>query len=341
MNFRPIFTHILMYAATNCLRLRLMQLLCVLCVLSRLSSAADLRVGIIGCDTSHVPAFTENLNNPDAKDHVSGGKVVAAFKGGSPDIPESANRVENYAKTLKEKYGVHFYDTIEELCQNVDVVLLESVDGRPHLEQVKPVLKAGKPVFIDKPMAGSLADVVEIFRLAKESKVPIFSSSALRFGKDTQAVHDGSIGKVNYVETYGPCEIERHHPDLFWYGVHGVEAMFIVLGPGCETVQRGTTADGKIEVTGIWKSGAKGVYREDKKFHGLAKGEKGEATAGSFDGYVPLVVEIMKFFKTGVAPVSPDETTEIFAFMQAADESKAKGGAPVKISEILAKAAKH
>src|SRR6266481_1249485 len=290
--------------------------------------AADLRLGIIGCDTSHVPAFTENLNNPNAKDHVPGGKVVAAFKGGSPDIPESANRVDNYAKTLKEKYGVLFYDSIEELCKNVDVVLLESVDGRPHLEQVKPVLKAGKPVFIDKPMAGSLADVIEIFRLAKEAKVPIFSTSALRFAKDTQAVHNGSVGKVNHVETYGPCEIEKHHHDLFLYAVHGLEAIFTVLGPGCETVQRSTTPDGKIEVTGIWKNGAKGIYREDKKFHGLAKGEKSEASAGSFDGYVPLVVEIMKFFKTGVPPVSPEETIETFAFMEAADDSKAKGGAP-------------
>jgi hypothetical protein len=322
-------------------QLKLGHLLCVLCVLSRLSLAADLRIGIIGCDTSHVPAFTENLNNPSAKDHVSGGKVVAAFKGGSADIPESANRVENYAKTLKEKYGVHFYDSIEELCQNVDAVLLESVDGRPHLEQAKPVLKARKPVFIDKPMAGSLKDVVEIFRLAKEAKVPIFSSSALRFAKDTQAVHDGLVGKATYIETYGPCEIEKHHPDLFWYGIHGVEAMFTVLGPGCETVQRGTTPDGKIEVTGIWKNGAKGIYREDKKFHGLAKGDKGETSAGSFDGYVPLVVEIMKFFQTGIAPVSPDETIEIFAFMEAAEESKAKGGAPVRISEVISKASKN
>src|SRR5882724_667739 len=162
-------------------------------LLSATLYAGDLRIGIVGCDTSHVPAFTENLNNPQAKDHVSGGKVVAAFKGGSPDISESASRVENYAKTLKEKYGVHFYDTVEELCQNVDAVLLESVDGRPHLEQVKPVLKAHKPAFIDKPMAGSLRDVIEIFRLAREQKVPVFSSSSLRFAKDTVAVHGGSL----------------------------------------------------------------------------------------------------------------------------------------------------
>lgn len=302
------------------------------------SSAAELRLGIVGCDTSHCIAFTELLNDPNAKGHVPGGKVVAAFKGGSPDIPSSASRVEGYSKALKEKYGVKFYESIDELCQNVDAVLIESVDGRPHLEQVKLVLKARKPVFIDKPMAGSLRDVIEIFDLAKKAKVPVFSSSALRFAKDSQAVHSGSIGKVTYAETYGPCEIEPHHPDLFWYGVHGVEALYTVMGAGCQTVQRGKTAEGKIEVVGTWRGGRRGVFREDKSFRGSAKGEKGESNVGSFDGYAPLVEQIVKFFQTGIAPVSPKETIEIFAFMEAADESKKLGGAPVKISDVLKRA---
>lgn len=296
----------------------------------------DLRIGIIGCDTSHATAFTESINNPAAKGHVPGGKVVAAFKGGSLDIPSSANRVAEYSKTLADKYGVKFYDSVEELCQNVDAVLLESVDGRPHLEQFRPVVKAKKIVFVDKPMAGSLRDAKEIFRLAKEANVPVFSSSALRFASNTLAVKNGSIGKVTSVETYGPCELEPHHPDLFWYGVHGSEALFTVMGTGCETVQRQQTPEGKIQVVGTWKDGRKGVFREDKSFRGLAKGEKGEAPVGSFDGYVPLVIEIMKFFKTGVAPVSAEETLEIFAFMEAADVSKAKNGEPVKIAELLA-----
>jgi hypothetical protein len=292
---------------------------------------AELRIGIIGCDTSHVVAFTETLNNPEAKGHVPGGKVVAAYKGGSADIPSSISRVEGYSKTLREKYGVKFYDRIEEMCQDVDAVLLESVDGRPHLEQARPVLQAHKPVFIDKPMAGSLQDVIEIFHVAKEAKVPVFSSSSLRFARATQAVCGGLIGKVTYAETYGPCEREPHHPDLFWYGVHGVESLFTIMGTGCQTVQRQTTPDGKIEVVGTWSDGRRGVFREDQDFHGLAKGEKGETAAGSFDGYEPLVAVIMKFFQTGVAPVKPEETIEIIAFMEAADESKNKGGAQVKL----------
>lgn len=301
------------------------------------ATGAELRIGIIGCDTSHVIEFTEILNNPAAKTHVEGGKVVAAFKGGSKDIPSSASRVEGYTKTLQEKYKVTIYESIEELCRNVDGVLLESVDGRPHLEQVKPVLKAGKPVFIDKPMAGSLRDAATIFRLAAEAKVPVFSSSSLRFAVDTQAARGGSIGKLTAVEIYGPCELESHHPDLFWYGVHGVEGVFTLMGTGCATVQRGATPEGKIEVVGTWNDGRKGVFRENKGFRGLARGEKGEAPVGSFDGYAPLVAEIIKFFRTGVAPVKPEETLEIFAFMEAADESKAQNGAPIKISEVLKK----
>ena len=300
--------------------------------------AADLRVGIIGCDTSHVPEFTELLNNPQAKGHVAGARVIAAFKGGSKDIESSWSRVDRYAKTLQEKHAVRFYDNIDDMCRDVDAVLLESLDGRPHLEQARPAIKAHKPLFIDKPMAGSLRDVIEIFRLAKDANVPVFSSSALRFSKTTQAArNNGTTGKILYAETYGSCELEPHHPDLFWYGVHGVEALYTVLGRGCETVQRGMTPDGKIEVRGAWSGGRQGIFREDKSFHGLARGEKGEVPAGSFEGYDPLVAEIIRFFQTGAAPVNPEETIEIFAFMEAADESHRLGGKPVKIGDVLKK----
>jgi hypothetical protein len=302
-------------------------------------TAAELRIGIIGCDTSHVKEFTETLNNPDAKGHVPGGKVVAAYSGGSGDIPESANRLGGYVKILTEKYGVKMYDTIEELSTNVDAVLLESLDGRPKLEQLKPVLAAKKPVFVDKPMAASLHDVIEMFAMARKAKVPIFSSSSLRFASNTVAVHNGLIGTVTNAETYGPCELEPHHPDLFWYGIHGVESLYAVMGTGCAIVQRTNTPDGKIQVNGTWARNHKGIFREGN-FHGIARGTKGEAPVGSFDGYVPLVREIIKFFQTGVAPVDSKETIEIFAFMEAADLSKSRGGKPVKVGEVLARAAR-
>jgi predicted dehydrogenase len=303
------------------------------------ATADDIRIGMIGLDTSHVTAFTDLLNNPANKNHIAGGKVVAAFKGGSRDIESSWSRVEEYTRELREKQGVKIYDTIEEMCRHVDAVMIESVDGRPHLEQAKPVIKAGRILYIDKPMGGSLRDVIEIFRLAREAKVPVFSSSSLRYAKNTQAVRNGVIGRVLQAETSSPAHLEKTHPDLFWYGVHGVESLYTVMGTGCETVKRGTTSDGKIEVTGRWSGGRTGVFREsEKSYGGTARGEKGELTVGAYDGYHPLVAEVVKFFQTRVAPVAPEETIELFAFMEAADESKRLGGAEVKLSDMLKRA---
>ncbi len=305
------------------------------------TGAADLRIGMIGLDTSHVTAFTKVLNNTNDPAHVAGARVVAAFKGGSPDIASSRDRVEGFTKDLREKYGVEIVDSIEELCRRVDVVMLESVDGRPHLEQARPVIAARKPLYIDKPMAASLRDAREIFRLAKTNNVPLFSASSLRFGKATQAVRGGSIGKVLSAETFCPVNVEPHHPELFWYGIHGVESLFTVMGEGCETVRHGTNAQGRIEVTGTWKDGRTGVFRQapdNKGYGGVARGEKGEAPVGAYDGYAPMLVEVIKFFQTGVSPVPERETIEILAFMEAAEESKRLGGQPVRLDDLLAKA---
>ena len=318
----------------TCLAILTLLLLVGLAQSSR--AADDLRIGLIGLDTSHVTAFTQLLNDPTHQNHIAGARVVAAFKGGSRDIESSWSRVDAYTKELTGKWGVKLYDSIEEMCRHVDAVMLESVDGRPHLEQARPVLKAGKRLYIDKPMAGSLRDVVEIFNLAKAAGVPIFSASSLRYGKNTQAVRNGSIGPVTRAETSSPCHLEPHHPDLFWYGVHGVESLFTLLGPGCETVRRGATADGKIEVTGTWTGGRTGTFREtENSYGGQAVGEKGEAAVGSYDGYHPLVAEVVTFFKTGVVPVPAAETVEIFAFMEAADASKRRNGEPIRMADVL------
>lgn len=301
---------------------------------------AELRVGIVGCDTSHATAFTETWNNPQAKGHIAGFKVVAAFRGGSADIPQSLKLQSDVVPKLKDKYGVTFYDSIEELCKNVDVVCLESLDGRPKLEQIKPVLKAGKPVFVDKPFGASLKEAKEIFRLADEARVPIFTSSSLRFAKNTQAVSGGSIGVVTNATTFGPCETDPHHPEMYWYGIHGIEALFTVMGTGCETVRRGTNAAGKIEVTGEWSGGRIGVFTEDKDFRGNASGSKGEMPIGKWDGYVPLVEAISKFFQTGIAPVASEETLEIYAFMDAVEVSRRLGGKSVRLAEITTQPAR-
>ena len=297
-----------------------------------------LKVGIIGTDTSHVIAFTKLLNDDKGKDHVPGCKVVAAFKGGSPDIESSAGRVEKFAAELKEKWGVEIVDSIPALCEKVDVVLLESVDGRPHLEQARPVFAARKRVFIDKPLAGSLKDAREIARLSKESGTPFFTASSVRFYETMVKARDaGVVGQVKGAEAFAPSPIEKTHPDLFWYGIHGVEALYSAMGPGCESVTRVHT-DGTDVVVGRWKDGRLGTFRgirAGKQTYGLTVfGDKGVQSSMAQQGrndYRALVVEIVKFFKGGESPVPVEEMLEVLAFMEAADRSKAQGGAPVPL----------
>ena len=300
------------------------------------SFAEEKKVGIIGLDTSHAIAFTKDINGTTDKAGIEGYRVVAAYPKGSPDIESSVSRVPGYTETMVEM-GIEIVASIEELLTKVDYILLETNDGRPHLEQVLPVIAAGKPVFIDKPIAGSLSDAVAIFAAAEKAQVPLFSSSSLRYGKDSQAVRAGSIGEVLHCETHSPCSLEKSHPDLFWYGIHGVESLFTVMGTGCEKVQR-RSEDGKIVVEGTWQGGRTGIYREGKGYGGNAKGSTGESTVGSYDGYRPLVEEIVEFFETGKPPITADETLEIYAFMEAADESKRQNGKAVSLSEVLEKA---
>jgi len=317
-----------------------LNLLGNLLVCAATALGADLRIGLIGLDTSHATAFTKLLNDATDPNHVPGGKVVAAFKGGSPDIESSWSRVEGYTKELQEKYNVKIVDSIEALCAEVDAVMLESVDGRPHLAQAKPVFKAGKPIFIDKPMAGSLRDAIEICRLAKAHKVPCFSSSSLRYYPGVVELKNTDVGKVRGAISTGPSPYEPHHPDLFWYGIHPTEALYAVLGPGCESVVRTATADSDV-VTGVWKDGrfgtVVGLRNGAAPYRVTLFGAKAVVDQKPGGDYAPMIREVMKFFQTGVAPVSLDETLELFAFMEAADESKRQGGAPVRIQDVLKK----
>ncbi|MDR2765386.1 MAG: Gfo/Idh/MocA family oxidoreductase [Tannerella sp.] len=296
-----------------------------------------LRAGIIGLDTSHSIEFTKTLNLKQTEASEYGGyKVVAAYPHGSRDIESSVSRIPKYTEEVKGM-GVKITDSIQELLKETDVILLETNDGRRHLEQALEVFKAGKTVFIDKPVAGSLEDAYAIYRAADELKVPVFSSSSLRYMSNMDHIlKEQSIGKVMGAATYGPYSIEPTHPDFFWYGIHGIEALFTLMGSGCQTVTRVSTPETEL-VVGVWDESRIGTYRGRKgkyDYGGTAFGEKGIEDIGTYNGYDPLLREIVKFFQTGIPPVSAEETLDLFTFMESADESKRRGGAPVKLSDV-------
>lgn len=305
-------------------------------------SAEDkvLRAGIIGCDTSHVIAFTDSINNPEATGPLARVEVTVAYPGGSPDIPNSRDRLDGFVQQLREK-GVEIVDSLQELAEKSDVILLESVDGRPHLAQFKAVA-SGKPIFVDKPAAGSLADVIAIFRHAKATNTPVFSSSSIRYMDGIRDAADvAALGKLLGCESTGPLHLEPHHPDLFWYGVHGVEGLYTVMGTGCETVSRVDAKDSSL-VVGKWKDGRIGSFRGIKEgggYYGVTVyGTKQVAHRIGGGGYEPMLQVVCQFLLDGKPPLDSEETIELFAFMEAADESKRQGGKAVAIADVIKKA---
>ena len=313
--------------------MRFMKLPALLLFLCVSAYSADIRLGIIGTDTSHVIAFTKALNDPANKDHIPGARIVAAFKGGSKDIPESSSRVDKYAEELKTVWNIEMVPDIETLCKKVDAVLLESIDGRLHLAQARPVIAAHKPLFIDKPLAATLEDAREIARLAQAAGVPWFSTSGLRFGTIATSM---KFPDATGVITWGPGPLEQHHHlELAWYAIHPIEMLFTLMGTGCEEVTRTSGVDSD-EITCRWKSGKLGTVRALRPygdygavvFRPKAVAQSPEKVAFS---YLPLLTEIVKFFQTGKPPVPNEETLEIYAFMDAAQRSKEAGGKPMKL----------
>ncbi|MDY0104707.1 MAG: Gfo/Idh/MocA family oxidoreductase [Lentimicrobium sp.] len=300
---------------------------------------ATVRIGIIGLDTSHSPAFVKLINAEDPKPEYAGFKVVAAYPYGSKTIKSSYDRIPKFTEEV-QKYGVEITTSIDELLKVVDCVLLETNDGNLHLEQALEVFKAGKPVFIDKPIGANLAQAIVIFKMAEKYQVPVFSSSTLRYGKQTQKIRSGEFGKVIGVDTYSPAQIEPSHADMAWYAIHGIESLFTMMGAGCDKVQRFYT-DGSDVMVGIWNDGRIGTVRgirEGKNVYGgVALTDKGMIEGGKYEGYELLLVEIINFFKTKVVPVKKEDTLEIFAFIEAADLSRKNGGKSISIEDAMKK----
>lgn len=301
----------------------------------------ELRLGMIGLDTSHSVEFTRRLNDASNPQHISGARVLHAYAECSPDMPWSVDRIGEFTRELETRHGVRLLGSIAEVVAESDAILLCSLDGRKHLAQLEAVFEARKPVFVDKPVAGSLKDVATVYELAAGTGTPCFSASAMRWYPGIVEVAQAEVGRVRAAISYGPAPLEPHHPDLFFYGIHPTEALFTVLGSGCERVQRVTTAHTSV-VTGVWGDGRVGtlhaMHRWPAEYKVTKFGDSGVFEQRESGDYTPLLGEIVKFFQTGIAPVSMAETLEVYSFMEAADESRRWGGASVELSEVLARA---
>lgn len=317
-------------------------LLAFLSVSFRLYAQDVIKIGIIGLDTSHSTAFTELLNGDSDDKFVKEFEVVAAYPYGSKTIQSSYERIPGYIEEVK-KHGVEITSSIAELLDKVDCVMLETNDGRIHLEQAMEVFKSGKICYIDKPIGATLGQAIAIYEMAEKYNVPIFSSSALRYSPQNQKLRNGEFGKILGADCYSPHKVEPTHPDFGFYGIHGVETLYTLMGTGCESVNRMSSQDADV-VVGRWKDGRIGTFRGIKEgpaiYGGTAYTPKGAIAAGGYEGCKVLLDQILTFFKTGVAPISKEETIEIFTFMKASNMSKEQNGKIVTMEEAYRKGLK-
>jgi predicted dehydrogenase len=320
------------------------------------AESAPVRLGILGVDNYQSVAFTQLFHDPKAAGDLRGVRVVAAWPGTvSEDIPESVANLAKWEKALAG-FQVKIVPSVREVLEVCDGVLVMPLDGRKHRELAEAAIKAGKRVYVGRPLAADFAEAHSLLKLARETKTPLWTSSQHRFSPGFLGMRNHpEVGAVLGCDVYGGCPTVPHHAELVWHALHGIETLFTIMGPGCVSVQSVSTPTAE-SVTGVWGDGRLGTFRGIKtgavKYSATVFGDKGVSIAGVYGhgvpvkgvaptndkymGYEGIAIELAKFFKGGAAPVSLDETREIFAFMEAAQLSKQRGGQPVKLAEVLA-----
>lgn len=298
------------------------------------AATAQTKIGIIGLDTSHSIAFTKLLNDKTSEDHfVKEFEVVAAYPYGTRNIESATSRIPKYIEDIQQ-YGVKITGSIAELLEMVDCVFLETNDGNLHLEQAIEVFKSGRKIYIDKPLGATLGQAIAIYEAAEKYGATFFSSSAVRFTVQNVKLRNGEYGPIIGADVYSPHSVEPTHPDFGYYGIHGVEELFTVMGTGCKSVSRSHNEAGDV-VVGVWEGDRIGTFRAIVKgpylFGGTAFTASKAIPTGGYTGYKVLLDQILTFFETGVSPISKEETLELFTFMKASNMSLKAGGAPVSM----------
>ncbi len=299
-----------------------------------------LRIGMIGLDTSHVPSFTKLLNDSNEEYHVPGGRVTAAYPGGSNDFELSWGRVAGYTKELHDTFGVEILDSPAAVAEAVDIVFITSVDGRVHLQQFRETVPFKRPTFIDKPLALTTQEAEDIFRIADKAGIAVTSSSALRFTESLVNASARTDDPVLGCNAFGPMPEQPTQPGLFWYGIHTMEMVVTVMGTGCQEVRVVRTDDADL-VTLRYADGRLA------SLHGLRNGtnqfglvlhraEEGhqfiDITGKPQLRYAGLLKAILNCLPNEATLVPPRETLEVIRLLEAANESRQADGKTVYVA---------
>ena len=300
--------------------------------------AAELQIGMIGLDSSHAVEFAKLWHDHTHPLHVPGARVVVAYPGGSADWALSYQRVDGFTAQIRDEFGVCIAATIDEVVAKVDAVMVLSIDGRVHPGQLDAVVAAGKPVFIDKPLALSAGKVDRMQRVAAAKGARIWSASSWRFAAGLRGALSELGGPCEEATVGGPWPLFEGLHGWAFYGMHHIELLYAAMGVGCLTVsciQEGATET----LTGHWTDGRRGVitatHDQEGEFWGKfsrpGRTVEMEVTDTLRARYAALMREVVAFCRGGEAPVSAVETRETIAFLAAAWRSRGEAGERVEL----------
>ncbi len=296
------------------------------------------KIGLIGLDTSHVIAFTKLLNDPAHEWHIPGGRVTSGWPGGSPDFPNSIDRLPEYTKALREEHGIEILDSPEAVAEASDIVFIESVDGRVHLEQFKRTLPYRRPTFIDKPFALRSGEAREMVRLADEAGIALMSGSSLRYAAELEQALAHGRDDIVGCDAHGPMGEVPTQPGLFWYGCHAIEMIVAALGAGCCEVRCLRNEQHDL-LTAVWHDGRMASYHGLREAHGrfgiTLHRKKSVTYVDAHTGrpfYAGLMAAVMEHLPHNRSNVTGAELIEVVAIIEAANESRANNGAAVRLA---------
>lgn len=298
-----------------------------------------LRLGIVDFDSSHCIEFTRRFNHVGltSDQYVDGARVVAGWPGTSVMAPE---RIPGFRNEMVAA-GVPLVDAPDQLVGQIDAVLILSLCGTAHFERVRPFLAAGIPAYVDKPFACTLSDALQILNLARTTGVTVAYASALRYAEELpelRTIIHRSGGLVGLLSS-GPAKRADMNPGLFHYGIHAIEVLYALMGPGCVDIAN-TFVDGAEFITGRWADGRLASVRGAR--HG-ATAYSVTAFCGNAVIHQPISTryayrnlcrEIVRSLSVPAPLVPYEEIEEVTRFVLAARQSEHSHGIPITLSSL-------
>ncbi len=293
----------------------------------------EIKVGLIGLDTSHTVEFAKRMQAPDCPpdQKVCGMRATACLRFPTPFQSEEGL---NARQKMLEGWGIKVTMDFDEAVADCDAVMLEINDPSLHLEYFTRCAKLGRRMFLDKPLADTVENGKKICELAREKGLAVFSASSLRFVPQLRKACEEMASPL-FTSVYGPLGKAPAGSSVVWYGVHAFEMLQRAMGRGAQSVFVKKDGGGVTAVV-RYAGNRRGLVElsDDAWIYGGCLRDKQKAVPFVVETgriYSDLLIRIGEFFRGAQTPVSMEDTLEVTAMLDAARRSH-DGGADESVN---------